>query len=337
MSLPKLTFGYLWDFRNPERWRRPWQAFYAETLDLIAWTETIGIHGAWIPEHHLADDGYIPTPNLILAAIAARTQTLRMGSAVALAPLYDPVRFAQECAVLDIMSGGRIEMALAIGYRRREYEALGAPFGKRGKRFDEFLEIATRLLSGETVDFEGDHYRIRGAKLAPPPLRSHVPLQIGGFADKALDRVVRYGDGYFGNAEIWDRLSVKLGEQGKDPAAIFIRIPDLFTVVADDPDAAMEELAPYYQHVNNTYGAWAGEDNALGMDSPGLSPMDLDAFKASGIMAVWTPDEAISRLTALREKAPVEHYMFMRPPGLPADRFRHYAQILADKVVPAFA
>jgi alkanesulfonate monooxygenase SsuD/methylene tetrahydromethanopterin reductase-like flavin-dependent oxidoreductase (luciferase family) len=336
MTTRKLTFGYLWDFRNPPQWHRPWSAFYAETLDLIAWTETIGIQGAWIPEHHLADDGYIPAPNLILAAIAARTSTIRMGSAVALAPLHDPVRFAEECAVLDILSGGRIEMALAIGYRRREYAALGAPFGKRGKRFDEFLQVVTRLLAGETVDFAGEHYQIAGAKLSPP-VAHKVTLQIGGFADKALDRAIRHGDGYFGDVESSRKLGAAMTARGLDPAALPVRIPDLYTAIAEDPEAAIEELAPFYHHVAASYGAWAVEDNALGLDMPAAEPMTLDAFKASGMLRILTPDDAVSNLRKLRDRMPVEHVMYMRPPGLSAERFRHYAGVLADKVLPAFA
>nr|WP_234809665.1 LLM class flavin-dependent oxidoreductase [Mycolicibacterium tusciae] len=112
-----MTFGYLYDFRNPAPWRRPSADVYHETLDVVALSETVGFRGAWVPEHHGADDGYLPTPNLILAAMAARTSTLRIGAAVAIAPLYHPVRFAEECAVLDILSNGRLETGLAIGYR----------------------------------------------------------------------------------------------------------------------------------------------------------------------------------------------------------------------------
>ncbi len=84
---PKLSFGYLYDFRNPEPWRRPWNDLYQETLDVVAWSETTGFRGAWVPEHHGADDGYMPTPNLALAAMAARTTTIRIGAAIAIAPL----------------------------------------------------------------------------------------------------------------------------------------------------------------------------------------------------------------------------------------------------------
>src|SRR3974390_1327043 len=112
---PRLTFGYLYDFRNPPGWRQSWTDLYAQTLEFIRWTETVGFDGAWVPEHHDAEDGYVPSPLVVLAAIAARTRSLKLGAAIALAPLYHPVRFAEECAILDILSSGRLEMAVAIG------------------------------------------------------------------------------------------------------------------------------------------------------------------------------------------------------------------------------
>jgi alkanesulfonate monooxygenase SsuD/methylene tetrahydromethanopterin reductase-like flavin-dependent oxidoreductase (luciferase family) len=164
----KLTFGYLYDFRNPDQWKRDWHELYEETIELAAWSESAGFNAAWVPEHHLASDSYVSSPLMALAAIAARTKTIRLGSAIALAPLYHPYRFAADCVALDILSNGRVEMALAIGYRRREYEAFGLDFTKRGARFDEFLVVATRLWAGETVDFAGEHYQLNGAKLMPP-------------------------------------------------------------------------------------------------------------------------------------------------------------------------
>ncbi|HTZ78027.1 MAG TPA: LLM class flavin-dependent oxidoreductase, partial [Stellaceae bacterium] len=171
----KLTFGYLCDFRNPSQWHRPWPDLYAETLEFIRWSESVGFEGAWVPEHHGAQDGYVPAPLLVLAAIAARTSTIRLGSAIALAPLYHPVRFAEECAILDILSNGRLEMAVAIGYRRREGEAYGVDFSTRGRRTDEFLEIVRRLWAGESFSFEGKHFRLQNASIAPTPPRGQIP------------------------------------------------------------------------------------------------------------------------------------------------------------------
>jgi alkanesulfonate monooxygenase SsuD/methylene tetrahydromethanopterin reductase-like flavin-dependent oxidoreductase (luciferase family) len=334
----KLTFGYLYDFRNPPAWEAPWADLYAQTLDVIAWTESAGFAGAWVPEHHGADDGYVPSPNLVLAAIAARTSTIKLGSAIALAPLYHPVRFAEECAILDILSGGRAEMALAIGYRRRETEAYGVDFTKRGSRFDEFLEIVRALWAGETVSYEGRHYQIRNAKIMPPSPRGQIPLYIGGFADKALERVAKYADGYFGNEEVCDQYIEKVRAQGKDPAKAGIRIQALFTVVSDDPERAMEELAPYYHYANNAYGLWLNEDQGtIGLDNPALRPMSLEDFKKSRILQILTPDKAIARFKAMQARMPIEHVMMMMPPGLPAARFVEYAELFARDVMPAFA
>ncbi|MCE7796863.1 LLM class flavin-dependent oxidoreductase [Sphingobium sufflavum] len=332
----QIRFGYLYDFRNPAQWQRPWHELYADILDAVVATEALGFTGAWVPEHHGAEDGYMPAPNIALAAIAARTKTIRLGSAVGLAPLYHPVRFAEECAILDILSNGRLEMALAIGYRRRETEGYGVDFTRRGSRFDEFLHIVQRLWAGESVTFEGKHFTITNATIVPPPPRGRVPLYIGGFADKALVRVARYADGYFGNEEVCGLYADKLREEGKDPAAARIRIQGLFLAVADDPAAAMEELAPYYHHVNNSYGAWLNEDKAIGLDSPLLAPMTLDKFKASGILEILTPDQAIAKFKAMQSRIPVEHFMMMMPPGLPAERFLAYAQLFAREVAPAF-
>jgi alkanesulfonate monooxygenase SsuD/methylene tetrahydromethanopterin reductase-like flavin-dependent oxidoreductase (luciferase family) len=333
----KLTFGYLYDFRNPAQWHRDPTVLYNDIIDFAAWSEGLGFTGAWVPEHHGAEDGYMPTPNIALAAIAARTRTLKLGSAVGLAPLYHPVRFAEECAVLDILSGGRLEMALAIGYRRREAEGYGVDFTRRGSRFDEFLTIVRQLWSGETVSFTGKHFTVNNAAITPRSPRGQIPLYIGGFAEKALARVAKFADGYFGNEEVCGLYADKLREQGKDPAAAKIRIQGLFTLVARDKEAAMAELAPYFHHVNNTYGVWLAEDRAIGLDSTALEAMSLDAFKASGILQIWTPEEAVAKFKAMQARIPVEHYMLMLPPGIPPEQFKPYAELFAREVIPAFA
>jgi len=330
----EVTFGYLFDFRNPEQWHRPWAKYYAEVLDVIEWTEQAGFSNAWIPEHHLADDGYMPSPLVTIGAIASRTKTLKLGSGIALAPLYHPVRFAEDCAVLDIISDGRIEMGLGIGYRRRETKAYGVDSTKRGKMFDEWLEIVTRLWAGETVDFDGKFYSIEGAKIMPPAPRGRIPLYIGGFSDKAMQRVAKYGDGYFGNEEVTDLYAEKMRDQGKDVKSGSVRIIGMMTMIADDPEEATEELAPYYHHINNTYGAWFAEDD-VGMTS-GIETMSLEQFKQSGLLQILTPDEAIAMLRNMQETTPLDHYAMMMPPGLPPERFVHYAEIVSQKVIPAF-
>ena len=324
----KVTFGYIYDFRNPPQWHRDWAAHYAELIDFAAWTEGQGFDAAWFPEHHIASDGYLPAPLIAASAVAARTSTLRVGTAVALAPLYNPVRFA---------TGGRLEVTLAIGYRRRETQAFGIDFARRGAMFDEFLEIVTRLWAGETVTFEGKFYQIREASLMPPPPRGRIPLYIGGFVPKAMERVARWADGYFGNIEAAPLYLEKLKAAGKDLAKASMRLPELFTVVAENKAVAWDELAPHFHHVNNTYGEMAAEDQALGVsEERGLETMSLEAFKASGIMRVLSPDEAIDLFRGMQDRAPVDHIMLGIPPGLPSERFKPHAELFAREVIPAF-
>lgn len=330
----EMTFGFIYDFRNPPQWHRPWIDHYAEVLDVIAWSEEAGYANAWLPEHHLADDGYLPSPLVVMAALASRTRKLKLGGGIALAPFYHPVRFAEDCAVLDIISGGRIEMGLGIGYRRRETAAYGIDSRTRGRLYDEWLEIVTRLWAGETVDFKGRFYDLSGAKIMPPAPRGRIPLYIGGLTDKAMERVVRYGDGYLGDEGVRSIYANKMREQGKDPMSGSVRIIGMMHMIAEDPERAFEELAPYYHYINNNYAEWFTE-GTVGREN-GIATMSLEEFKQSGLLKVFTPDEAIALLREYQETAPVDHYTMMMPPGLPIERFVEYADVIAKKVIPAF-
>jgi alkanesulfonate monooxygenase SsuD/methylene tetrahydromethanopterin reductase-like flavin-dependent oxidoreductase (luciferase family) len=334
----KITFGYLYDFRNPVQWHRPWPELYAETLEFIAWTESVGFEGAWVPEHHGSADGYVPSPLIALAAIAARTKTIKIGSAIALAPLYHPVRFAEDCALIDILSNGRLEMALAIGYRRLETDAYGVSFSSRASRTDEFLQIVRWLWAGETVTYESKHFSIKNASITPRPIHGRVPLYIGGFSDKALERAAKYGDGFHGEVSAYGRYLEQLRACGKDPSSARVRTLDLFFLVANDPDKARRELAPYFHHVNNCYGQWLREDQRtsnVGYDAL-IKPMTLETFKTSGMMRIMTPSQAIVKLEKLHARAPIEHFAMMAPTGLPLSKFAEYAEVFAKEVIPAF-
>lgn len=330
-----LTFGFIYDFRNPEQWRRPWSDHYADTLDFIAWSEAVGYSGAWVPEHHQASDGYVPSPFAVLGAIAARTSRLRLGTGVALAPLHHPTRFAEEAALLQNLSKGRLEIQLALGYRAREADMFGVDFSKRGRIFDEFLEIVTRLWAGDIVNHDSALFQVKEAKLMPPP-ETRIPLYIGGFAAKALERAVRYGDGYFGDPRSSSLYMSKLAEAGKDTASARLRIPCLFTAVAHDTAEALDELAPFFHHVNNSYGEWNAEDRKQGQEGPDIAPMSLKEYKVSGAIEILTPGQAIDKFRKLRERMPLEHVMLALPAGMAPSKFRKYAAIFAEEVIPAF-
>src|SRR5437868_899465 len=109
------------DLRNPPRWSRPWADHYAHALELVEEGERLGASSAWLTEHHFFDDGYLPQCLTFAAAVAARTKRLRIGTAVLLLPLHPPLEVAEQAAVVDIMSGGRLDLGLGLGYRKPEY------------------------------------------------------------------------------------------------------------------------------------------------------------------------------------------------------------------------
>ena len=276
----------------------------------------------------------------VLGAIAARTRRVKIGTAVALAPLHHPVRFAEECALVDILSDGRLEMAIAVGYRRRETQAFGVPFEKRGRRTDAFIEIVRALWAGETVTHESEHFSIRDTAIMPPAPRGHIPLYIGGFSQKALIRAARLGDGYHGKIEGYADYVEKLVACGKDPASAKIRDHDLDFFVARDPDAAWAELGPHMLYNIETYSRWMHEDQAdydIDMEVM-IKPMTLDELRASGRVKILTPAQAIDHFEGMLARCPaLEHFMMFVPAGMSPKRFAAYAELFAEEVMPAFA
>src|SRR5215467_8784359 len=111
----KVRFGLWYDFRNPPQWQQPSDRLYAEILDQIAWAENHGFDDVWLSEHHFIDDGYLPSLLPMAAAIAARTSKIRIGLSVMLMPFQNPARLAEDIAVVDIISGGRLDLGFGVG------------------------------------------------------------------------------------------------------------------------------------------------------------------------------------------------------------------------------
>jgi alkanesulfonate monooxygenase SsuD/methylene tetrahydromethanopterin reductase-like flavin-dependent oxidoreductase (luciferase family) len=121
-----MKLGLYLDMRNPPRWPTAWADLYRATIDLVVDAERRGARAVWLTEHHGFEDGYLSQPLALAAALAVRTRTLRIGTAVLLAPLRHPLHIAEEAALVDVLSAGRLELGLGAGYVRPEFEAFGA-------------------------------------------------------------------------------------------------------------------------------------------------------------------------------------------------------------------
>ena len=175
---------------------RPWVAerqAFEELLAQIEFTERLGFNEAWFAEHHHSDYGMLASPNLIVAALARRTERLRFGNLVSVLPLYDPMRLAEECAMLDILTGGRLNVGLGRGVpkddikHRLDRETAQA-------RFEEGIEILLRAWSGETFSYSGKAWGYDQISCRPQPLQKpHPPIYYGATSPDSPAMVARNG------------------------------------------------------------------------------------------------------------------------------------------------
>lgn len=336
MSAP-LRFGFGFDVRNPTAWRKPFPDLYAETLEFIAWTESLGFENCWFAEHHGIDDGYLPSPLMMGAAVAAKTRTMRIGTGVGLLPHYHPVRLAEDAAVLDNISNGRVELSMGIGYLKFECEAYGIESKTRGRRSDEILAIVRRLWEGETVTYHGEFYDIRKARIFPLPVqRPGIPIFIGAVAPPGLRRAAQLGDGYAGPLANWPAYLEAVKACGK-PASlariVSLDAADMWSVVSDDPETALNEIAPHCYYQMNTYAEWQ-KDIDWGKNY--IKQMDFETFKKSGAIKAMTPEEAIKYIRSRQALAPIEAFCLQVPSGMPLKTYAKFVETFATKVLPAF-
>ena len=170
--------------------------YYREALEEVARAEELGFDSVWMEEHHSVTDHYWPSPLTVLAGFATRTSRMRLGTDILVAPFYHPVRLAEDAAMLDVISGGRFVLGIAIGYKPDEFALYGAALEKRGARFEEQLTIMKALWTQDAVSFRGAHYHVEG-RLEPKPIhRPHPPLWIGGWGDITLRRAATLADNW---------------------------------------------------------------------------------------------------------------------------------------------
>ena len=162
---------------------------YRTAIDMCAWAETRGCLAAVVSEHHGADDGYVPSPVPLAAAIAARTTALPISVAALLLPMYEPVKLAEDLAVVDLISRGRVSYVIGIGYRDEEFAMFGVDRRRRGNIVEQRVEVLRRLWAGDEVDIDG-----RPVRVTPPPFTPGGPmLAYGGGSEPAARRAARLG------------------------------------------------------------------------------------------------------------------------------------------------
>jgi probable F420-dependent oxidoreductase len=172
------------------------------------------------------DDVALPDPLIWMAYVAAATKTIKLGTGIVILPQHNPVVLAKQVATLDLMSRGRILLGIGVGWLKEEFEALGVPFARRGKRTDEYIAAMRELWSADEPTFSGEFVSFDKAYCRPQPVGKRVPIIIGGHSEAAAKRAGKLGDGFFPargvRPELIDIVRRTAEENGRDPAAIEI-------------------------------------------------------------------------------------------------------------------
>jgi alkanesulfonate monooxygenase SsuD/methylene tetrahydromethanopterin reductase-like flavin-dependent oxidoreductase (luciferase family) len=269
-------------------------ARYQAFVEMARYCEEHGVPMITLEEHHGADDGWSPSPLVMAGMVFGATKTVGVSLFALLLPLHDPLRVAEDMAVLDLASGGRLTTVFGLGYRPEEYAAHGKDWKSRGKIMDECVDTVLKAWTGEPFEYRGTTVRVTPKPFTQP----HPFVMIGGTSKVAVRRAARFGLPFF-PAENLPELESYYYEQCKEFGTNgFCMMPAPGTAmvhVAEDPDKAWSDLGAHFLHEATTYHSWQTPDIKSSVHSHASTPEEL---RAEGIYQVLTPDEALERATA---------------------------------------
>jgi alkanesulfonate monooxygenase SsuD/methylene tetrahydromethanopterin reductase-like flavin-dependent oxidoreductase (luciferase family) len=230
---------------------------YTAAIEMSEWAETRGCLSVIVSEHHAVPDGYLPSPLPLAAALAARTTKVGINVSALLLALYEPVKLAEDMAVIDLISRGRVSYVVGIGYRDEEFELFGVPRRGRGEAVERHITLLRRLWSGESVEHDG-----RRVAITPLPYSKGGPmLAYGGGTPAAAERAGRLGLYFMANSADASLENVyRDAAEAAGVRALGCRLMDpampLTVFVSDDPDKAWAEIGEYLFNDAHSYASW---------------------------------------------------------------------------------
>jgi alkanesulfonate monooxygenase SsuD/methylene tetrahydromethanopterin reductase-like flavin-dependent oxidoreductase (luciferase family) len=326
-------FGLLYDFRQRAPTSQPYGSYYAECLAHVQAAEELGYQAVWLAEHHCTPDGFLPSPLVAAAAIAARTSRVRVGTSILPLPLHHPLRVAEDAAVVDLLSGGRFVLGIGQGYAAHEFEAFGVDRRLRPSLLEDGIAILRGAWEQGRTGFDGRRWRLPDLPFGPRP-DGRIPIYLGAVSRQALDRAVRLADGvlvYCSTPEDfvarYDLLQQVLGEHGRDERG-FPFVATGIVHVDRDADRAWEEAAPAIAYLEGGIASYAA---GRGGSPPDQRP---EVPRPAGLL-VGAPDQVAERLVALHRRAPYDQFAFWgRLPGFTHEQALRSIRLFAGEVAP---
>ena len=316
---------------------------YAETLELVRLAERVGFDSVWVSEHHGSSDGYLPSLLVLLGAFAAATERVELGTGVILAPLHDPIRLAEDAAVVDQLSDGRLKLGLGIGWREEEFRMLRVPMSERVARLEDTVGILRLAGTGRRSSFEGRAYRYDDVRVTPPAARDGgIPIVLGGYADAAVRRAGRLADGYITDFTAIEQLraSLRLADEGargadRDPSSLELLLMQNAFVTRSGEDG-WPTVRDGVAHQLGAYDAWDDGADTPANDFLEVPPQDDADLRA--VTPVGTPAEVIESLRpmlALARERNVHLIVRLHYPGMPLEPAASAVELFAEEVIPA--
>jgi alkanesulfonate monooxygenase SsuD/methylene tetrahydromethanopterin reductase-like flavin-dependent oxidoreductase (luciferase family) len=303
---------------------------YAAALDMCAFADESGFTTIGLSEHHASPDGFLPAPLVMAGLVAGRTRRIGISIGALLVPLYHPVRIAEDLAVLDLASGGRVSVIVGIGYRPEEYAAFGKSFEDRGRLFDECLETILECLREGAVQRGDESIPVTPrAATRPNPL-----IMVGGSTPRAARRAARFGLPFA--PPIADPALFALYEDACRQRGVrsFVVSPGepAGTFVSEDPEATWKEIGPYVLHDALTYDSWQRAGQRAYAHARGRSVAEL---REEGKYRVLTPEDCLALAADAAEADKTAS--FHLPPlvgGAPPEIGWKSLRLFVEKVMP---
>lgn len=265
---------------------------YRAALDMVIWADRNSVDVIGLSEHHNTTDGFLSAPLQLAGMMIAATQRIRISVSALLVPLHNPLRLAEDIAVLDIVAGGRFTATCGLGYRESEYEYFGIDWVNRGQVFDEKLELLVKALKGESFNYNGSNRRLNPLPISP----LHTLLTIGGNSKAAARRAARLGLFFcpaIDDPELEASYLAACREEGFKFGFVINPRKPATTFIATDIDACWKEIADYLLYDATAYGAWRHSNRRAYAES---FASNIDELKLEGKYRVLTPEQALQTI-----------------------------------------
>jgi len=299
---------------------------YQAALDMAEYADERGFTGVSCEEHHLASTGWLPSPLVMAAALAARTRTIRISINALLVPLYDPLRLAEDVAVLDNLSAGRFSFVAGMGYRPEEYHAVSRDWSRRGQLMDECLTVMLKAWADEPFSYNGELVNVT----LKPRARPHPFFFIGGMSAAAAKRAARFGLPFSPPTAMPAVEAVYTEELKRLGAVGFIYRPDngsTVTLLHHDPDAAWKTYGPFIMNEAAEYSAWKHPKVPRPNETAATS---VEHLRSLNTVEILTPDQLVDKISGGRREVVINPLIG----GLPLEEGWASLHLLADEVVP---